>query len=98
MALMKYATFLQTVAFVGVPVVVTQESEDGFTLSAVYVKGDTENMIEMAESVTAKDSEPQKKVFKGLNTIERTLREAGIFEFSVKLSSEDIAKTERAKK
>lgn len=97
MALMKYATFLQTVAFVGVPVQVTQEGDDGFTLCAVYKKGEEENVIEMAESVTAKGEEPQKKVFKGLATIERTLREAGIYEFSVKLSKEEITKTEREK-
>jgi len=88
----KYSEFLNTVGFVGVPVIINQKGDEGFTLSATYTKGEEENLLLMGESMVAKGQELEQKVFKSLTTIVDILRGAGILNFSVVLESVEIKK------
>lgn len=88
----KYSEFLNTVGFVNAPVFIEQQGKDGYTVKAVYMKDEEENILHMGESINTDDSP---KVFKSLATLEKVFRDAGIFGFTVSIQKEAITSVTR---
>lgn len=86
---MNLTNFINIVKLANSPIVVKQKGSDGFVITTTS----QQSSFEEEQTIVECD-----RIFKSLSTIPDTLREHGIFSFSVQIDSAEIVRSTRTRK